>query len=182
MSNIDIKQDRIAKRYADGLFASAKDSDKVQDVFDNLMLIQETLEASQDLKTFLENPIISHDDKKDAVIQIFKSSLSDLSFNFLLLLIDNNRFEVFNNVVREYSNKINELNNIIEVNVISAVQLNDDMKEKLINKLKNKTSKNIIANYRLNPDIIAGLVIEINDKTIDTSLKTKLNNLKKQLI
>ena len=41
--------------------------------------------------------------------------------------------------------------------------------------------KTILPEYQINPEIIGGLVIELEDKTIDCSLKTKFENMKKQL-
>lgn len=182
MANVDLKQVRIAKRYADALFSSAKDSEEIQKVFDDLKLVESTIVSSAELKDFLEKPVISHNDKKDVIIQVFKAFIADTALNFLLLLVDNNRFNLFESAVSEYSNKLDEINNITKVRIISAVDLNDDMKSKLIQKLEQKVSKKVVAEYELKPEIIAGLVIEINDKTVDTSLKTKLSNLKKQLI
>lgn len=182
MSNVDVKQIRIGKRYSDALVASALDADVLQKVFDDLKFVESTIQSSIELKEFLEKPVISHNDKKDVIVQIFKDSISEMALNFLLLLVDNNRFNLFESAVVEYSNRLDEINNIVKVKVISAIELNDDMKNKLVQKLEQKISKKIVASYDLRPEIIAGLVIEINDKTVDTSLKTKLNNLKKQLI
>lgn len=182
MSNIDVKQIRIAKRYGDALLESAQDSNTLQNVFENLKFVENTLETSADLKNFLENPIISHKDKKDVINEVFKASVNDIVLSFLNLLIDNNRFNLLESSIAAYSDKLDEINNVVKVKVLSAVQLSDDMKNKLVEKLEQKVSKKVIANYELKPEIIAGLVIEINDKTVDTSLKTKLNSLKKQLI
>lgn len=182
MGNIDVKQIRIAKRYADALVSSAMDSDLLQKAFEDLKLVESTIQTSGELKDFLENPVITHNDKKDVISQVFKSSISEVALNFLLLLVDNNRFNLFDSAVIEYSNKLDEINNIVKVSVVSAIELNEDMKNKIIQKLEQKVSKKVVANYELKPEIIAGLVIEINGKTLDTSLKTKLNNLKKQLI
>lgn len=141
-----------------------------------------TLISSPDLKAFLENPIVSRLDKNDVIRQVFVNNVSNVVFNFLVLLVENNRFNILETVVAEYSNKMNKINNIVKAKVISAVELAESMKSRLIEKLEYKISKKVIANYEIKPEIIAGLVIEINDKTIDTSLKTKLNSIKKQLI
>ena len=51
----------------------------------------------------------------------------------------------------------------------------------IVEKLQNKMLKTIIPEYQVNPDIIGGLIIEIEDKTVDCSLKTKFENMQKQL-
>ena len=73
------------------------------------------------------------------------------------------------------------LNNIVKPQIISAVELNEEQKNRIINKLQTKLSKIIQPEYEIKPDIIGGLIIEIDDRTIDCSLKTKFDNMKKQL-
>lgn len=182
MANIDVKQIRIAKRYSEALVETGTETAGIQKIYDELIFVQQTLFSSDDLREFLENPIITHLDKHDVINKIFSNSVSAVVLNFLILLVDNNRFNIFDSVLVEYLNKMDQINNIVKARVFSAVELEDSMKVKLIEKLENKISKKVIANYEIKPEIIAGLIIEINDKTIDTSVKTKLNSIKKQLI
>ncbi len=182
MANIDVKQIRIAKRYSEALIDNTDNKQEAQDIHNQLIFINQTLISSADLKAFLENPIISQQDKTDVINQIFSRNISEKVKNLLFLLIDNNRFDAFAAIVSEYEARLDELNNVIKARVISAIELNEDAKGRLIQKLESKTSKTVVADYQINPQIIAGIIVEINDKTIDTSLKTKLNNIKKQLI
>ncbi len=182
MANIDVKQIKVAKRYAEALFENSNVSNKLQLVFDNLKLIESVLNENSELKSFLENPVISHSDKKDVISEIFNEHVDESVKNLLFLLIDNNRFDLFFGVLIAYSNKLDETNNILKVKVISAVEVSEELKNALVQKLENKVSKKVVPEYEIKPEIIAGLIIEVSDKTIDTSLKTKLNNLKKQLI
>lgn len=182
MANIDVKQIKIARRYAEALIETSSASNKLQSVFENLKLIESVLNENAELKSFLENPVISHSDKKDVIVVIFNENVDDSVQNLLFLLIDNNRFNLFEGVVVAFSDKLNEINNILKVKIISAVEVSEELKNTLVQKLENKISKKVVPEYEINPEIIAGLIIEVNDKTIDTSLKTKLNNLRKQLI
>lgn len=182
MANIDVKQIRIAKRYSEALFETALETNELQKVCDELGFIQETLLASVDLKEFLENPVITNADKKDVINKIFTGKVCTIVLNFLILLVDNSRFNIFDSVLSEYLNRMDKVNNIVKAKVVSAVELEEVAKTRLIEKLERKISKKVVANYEIKPEIIAGLIIEINDKTIDTSLKTKLNSIKKQLI
>ncbi len=182
MSNIDIKKLKVAKKYSDALFENAQDSNKVQDTLNELNSIATILGESPDLNSFLVNPVISINDKLEVVVQVMASTVSDTVLNFIKLLIENSRFDAFQAVIFEYQNRVDEVNNVLKVDVISAVKLDEHMKTKLIEKLQYKTSKNVILNYSIKPEIIAGLIIKVNDKTIDTSLKTKLGGIKRQLI
>ena len=37
-------------------------------------------------------------------------------------------------------------------------------------------------NYKVDPSIIGGMIVRINDRVVDSSIRTKLDGLKKQLL
>lgn len=182
MANIDVKNIKTARRYAQALLDSAKEYNQVEKVYQDLKMIENTFNESGDLFDFLRNPVISFQDKSDVLEQVFESELNKETYNFLLILAENNRFDLFESVCCQYLKAMDELNNILKVKVVSAVNLKEDHKRKLIEKLEYKTSKTIVPEYIINPEIIGGLIIELEDRTIDSSIQSKLNNLKKQLI
>lgn len=182
MAKTDSKYDVIAKRYAEALFLSAKDIDSVDKVYDDLKFVGQTYSESNELSGFLTNKLITHQDKKDVLSALFKDKISEVTFNFLCLLIDNGRFETILAVVSEYKKELNRLNNIVVAEITSAVEIPDELKSRLISTLEAKTAKKIEPNYKIDNSIIAGLIVNIKEKTIDSSLKTKISNIKKQLI
>ena len=97
-------------------------------------------------------------------------------------MIDKKRFYELNEIIEAYSNKVDEIHNIKRVEVVSAVEVSDNRKQRLIEKLQSKLNKTIIANWTINPNIIGGPVIKIDDDIIDSSLKNKLENLSKNII
>ena len=129
----------------------------------------------------MTNPIITADDKKDAIKQIFGNDYLDITMNFLYLLADNSRFDIFEEIECELKELEKEKNNLVTVKAISAIEIKDYLKEKLINKLQTILSKRVEVEYSVNPSIIGGLILEVNGKTIDSSVETKLKNIKKQL-
>ena len=71
--------------------------------------------------------------------------------------------------------------NVVKVGVVSAVEIDEDLKNKLQNKLEKKLNKSVKFDFEINPEIIAGLVLKIQDKTIDGSLAARLEGFKKSL-
>ena len=101
--------------------------------------------------------------------------------NFLNILIDEGRFNALNEIINKYSEIYYKEKNIIKPVIISAVELDDNQKQAVLNKLEAKLKKQIEPEYIINNDIIGGLIIEIDDKTIDCSIKTKFDNMRKEL-
>lgn len=166
----------IAKTYAESLFNS--DSNYTE-ILSGLNTVLEVVKSSDEFVQTIQNPSISIDTKFEIIDEVFSSELDNKIINFLKILVEKNRFSDFEQIVIEYSNLLDELNNVKKVDVISAIELNEEQKQKTIKKLESKLQKNIKINWTLNKDIIGGLVIKIDDDVIDNSLKNKLEKLSK---
>lgn len=181
MKKCDVKNLKISKKYANALFETALEKSITQKIYDDLVFTEQTLESNEQLKDFIYSPVIKSDDKKDVIDKLFSIHTDKITLDFLFILIDNSRFDILNEVINQYSIILNSNNNIVKPVIISAVELNQDQKNSITMKLENKLKKKIIPDYMINEDIIGGIIVEIEDKTIDCSLKTKFDNMKKQL-
>lgn len=182
MDRINVKQIRTAKKYSEALFDIAKKQGKIQEVLSDINFAVETFKSSQDLLDFLDNPVISQKDKKDVLKELFETKISPITLNFLYVLTDNSRFDIIEDIKRELWELERKDSGVVTVKATSAVIIKDYLREKLKTKLEFLLSKQVQIEYEVNPSIIAGLIVEIEGKTIDNSVRTKLKNIKKQLI
>lgn len=179
---VNTKDILIAQRYSDALASIAKEGKLTYDkISTDIGLIESTLSQSKDLNDFLINPLISVDDKKEVLDKVFSSEIDVLVLNLLKLLVDKNRFNIFNEIISSYKKLLDDINNISRINVVSAVEMSEESKNKLKIKLEEKLKKNVILDLSIDEAIIAGLVIKIGDNIIDMSLKHKLEDLSKSI-
>ena len=181
MKTIDIKHIKAARKYSKALFQTAKETGLNEKVYSDLVFISETINTNEQLKNALMNPIVTLNDKKDIFERIFKIHIEKVTLDFILLLLENNRLDCLDEVINCFNQSNNIENNIITPTIISAVELNDEQKNRIISKIEEKTGKKVIPEYTVKKDIIGGIIIEIDDKTIDLSINTKFDNMKKQL-
>ncbi len=171
---------QTAKTYAKGLIQTAQNgSIDYNTTLQNLEHILEVVNTSTELKTVLCTPTISIEEKISVINDIFNKETSPQILNFLKLLIEKGRFTEFEQIIEAYKFELDEINNIKRVKIISAVELNIDYKKQITSKLGSKLHKEIQPKWQINKDIIGGLIIQIDDNVIDTSIKNKLENLRK---
>ena len=175
--NIDIKNIKVAKRYSHALAQSA-DKD-IDEILENLKSINEVIFENQDLRTFFLHPIISLKDKKETLKSALQDKVNILTLNFIETLLDENRFGIFKTIYELFKKEADKIKNKQEVEIISAVDINEKSKKMLEEKLKTKLNKDVVLNYSKNQDILGGFIIKIEDKVIDLSLKTKFETLTK---
>lgn len=179
----DTKNTIIADRYAEALVDMAKDGKLTfEKITEDLNLINEILNQSKDLNEVLVNPVVSGEKKKEIIDKVFVNEIDVFIINFLKVLIDKDRFYLFNFILQAYNKSLDDINNICRIKVISAVEMTEDAKYRLKNKLEEKIRKNVILDLDTNLDIIAGLIIKIGDNIIDMSLKHKLEDLSRCII
>ena len=177
----DIKNKKIARKYSNALLDAAIEQNLSSKVYEDLVFVCETINSNEQLQEIFYSPIISHLDKIEIIQKLFAVHIEKITLDFLFLLIEANRTDALCEVLSQYEVSYNENNNIVKPVVISAIELNEIQKNKIVEKLQNKMTKTIIPEYKINPEIIGGLIIEIDDKTIDCCIKTKFENMQKQL-
>lgn len=173
----------VSQRYAKALLELV-DENKLSndDVLNQLNDIAKSVENSEDLNRVMSSPVISANEKKNVLVKLFEKNNSKIVVNFLQLLVDKNKFDILNSVVKEYSNEVNKLNNRLLINVTSAIELTQSDKAMVKVKLEKVLKKEIELDWFVNKDIIAGLVFEANDNIVDNSLRHQLQELSRKLI
>ncbi len=170
------KQHKLAKRYALALY-KLRDNE----LLDNLNEAHLAFVQNPELLDFMTNRIVTADDKKQVIYQVFKD-FSLNTYNFFMELVDAKKFNYFCSIVYELNSIYDEKRNILRAEVVSIVELDEPQKVLLKSKLENKFAKTFELEYSLDASIISGLLIKIGDTVIDLTAKSKLKNIKKQLI
>ena len=159
--------------YANSLFEADNN------VLPDLNTVLDVINSSKDFKITMLNPSISLQIKYEILDEIFKKELSEKVLNFIKILVEKNRFNEFEQIVQAYSDEVDQNNNIKRVEIVSAVELSDNQKQKAIEKLEARLQKTVKVDWTVDTSIIGGLIIKIDDDVIDTSLKNKLDKLSK---
>ncbi|OEF99886.1 ATP synthase F1 subunit delta [Vulcanibacillus modesticaldus] len=171
----------VAKRYAKALFEVAKDKGLLDQVEQDLQLIVKISRETEDFMTFLRNPQISGNVKKDIIDSAFKNNISEIAQNLFYQLIDRNRVEVLEEILYHYVKLANEVRGIVDVVAITATPLDDATTEKIAKSFSDKMGKKVRLKNSVDPTILGGMVIRIGDRIYDGSINTKLQVIKRSL-
>ncbi len=177
------KNSIIAKRYAKSLLdLSTEDGYSKEEISKSLQNTRTILKNSDDLFNVMTNPIISAKNKEEIIDAVFTKDVNETVRNSLKLLINKNRFNLIYSIVEIFAELLDEANNTINVDVVCAVELEEEKKNLIQQKLKEKLNKTVNVIYKKDETIIAGLIYKIGDDVIDTSLLHKLDEIKKEII
>lgn len=171
---------RAALRYAKAILSFAIDQNKEGDVNNDMLLIANTINDSEDLQLLLKSPVLKSDIKKAAVKEVFSNKISSLSIGLIDLLIDNKRLPILSDVAKKYTVIYDKLKGIEVAKVTTAVPLTEALEKQVLNKVKDITGKEATIESTVNPDIIGGFILRVGDVQYDASIANKLKALKRQ--
>ena len=172
----------VSKVYGDALFELALEKQSVTALYEEAEALRKIFRDNGELMQLLTHPKISKEEKEAAVKAIFDGRVSDDMAGFLVLVVDKGRADELDAVLGYFLSVVKEYKKIGVVDVASAVELTDAQKEKLCETLLATTDyATLEVNYRVDAALIGGLVVRIGDRVVDSSIRTKLSQMEKQL-
>jgi len=94
------------------------------------------------------------------------------------MIVASGRSARFSNIVDAFIERSAASRNKTVATVRSAVELDDNQKDKLVTALSGATNKDVEVKVVIDPSVIGGLVTEIGDDIIDGSVRRRLNQLR----
>jgi len=169
---------KVAVPYAEALLDLAKSTSSLKETTNDMNIISQFLTNSNDLKKFLENPLIVRGAKKNVVKDILGEQIGENTLKFLLLLVDRNRIASLEGVAQKFLELSYKEESIEIAKVTSSVQLSAQQQKNLAEKLKTITgAKQIKLALKVEPQLIGGFTVEIGSKLIDTSIRGQLRQI-----
>ncbi|MDP2193503.1 MAG: ATP synthase F1 subunit delta [Alphaproteobacteria bacterium] len=108
-------------------------------------------------------------------------SLQPLFTQFLKVVIDHNRLCILEDIARCYRLLWNQLNNIKDINILTAMPIQPHEQEMINPILKSMFKETLNVTHHTDPQLLGGVVIESSEMRIDASIQHHLSKLKKSL-
>ena len=176
-----MKSTKAAGRYASSLLYLSIEKGTLEEVKNDMVLVNQTIDQNRDLALMLESPIIKPDAKQRVLSGVFSKSTSKLTVEFLTLLTAKGRESILPAVASSFIEQYRAHKGIISAEIISAVTLSKASREELI-KVLSASSHSIDLTEKVDPSILGGIRVKVGDQLIDASLRRKLNDLKVDVI
>jgi F-type H+-transporting ATPase subunit delta len=169
----------MAGRYAAALFDLAKEHKQLKGIEADLAAFRRLLDGSDDLRRLVRSPVISAEDQEKAIgALVQKAGISGLTANFLRLIARNRRLFAVGDMMKAFSALLARERGEVSADVATAHPLTPEQLTQLKDTLRVSIGKDVQINTRVDPNLLGGLVVKVGSKMIDSSLRTKLNNLK----
>jgi F-type H+-transporting ATPase subunit delta len=166
----------VARPYARAVFEIARESDNLAGWSE--FLGRGRLAAADDrVQGLIGNPAVSRKALAGLFMEIAGDAAGEHGANFLKLLAENGRMAWLPEIAAEYELLRAEAENIVDVQLTSAVELDEAQREDFSRSLKKRLGRDVRLHCDTDATLLGGAVIRAGDLVIDGSLLGRLERL-----
>ncbi|HLO02008.1 MAG TPA: ATP synthase F1 subunit delta [Symbiobacteriaceae bacterium] len=172
----------VARRYAQALFELAQEKGLMDQVDAELGSVTAAIEGNALLKAAMADVLLQPAVKQNLIEKLFASQVSELVKNFLYLVVRKRREAHLAAIYQAYLDLANAARGVVEVEVRTAVALDNETATRLESNLVAKLGKQVKFKTQVAPELKGGLVVRVGDELLDGSVATRLKRLHERLI
>ncbi|HVY75696.1 MAG TPA: ATP synthase F1 subunit delta [Puia sp.] len=172
---------RLAGRYAKSLIDLAVEKDQLENVYQDMLYVENLIRLSPEFARMLKSPVIPGDKKEKIVESLTQNKLGPISHSFHQLLIRKGREAYIPEIVAAFIQQYKDYRNIHVVSLTTAMPVSEEVKQVIVDRVKSSGELGQIElKTKVDPSIIGGFIIEVDGRLIDASILYDLNSIKKQ--
>lgn len=173
----------VSKTYGEALFELAVEENKIDVFLDEIRVIKQVLAENADFGRFMSHTKILKEEKVTVLENVFSGRISKELVGFLTLIVIKDRYNEIDAILDYFLTEIKKFKGIGVAYVTTASALKSEQKTRVEQKLLETTAyKEMEMHYAEDSDLIGGMVIRIGDRVIDSSIRTKLSEMQKELL
>ena len=173
----------LGKRYAKAVYDLTGPAGTVDRAARELSDFAKSFSESRGLRSVFENPSVSHEARRRLLREIAtQMGMSDHVRDLLLLLSDRRRMAHLPEVAEAFQAMIEQRSGKVRAEVTTAAELPPGYYTELERVLSGVTGKQVVLTHKVDPSLLGGVVTRIGDQILDGSLKSRLSELKDELL
>jgi F-type H+-transporting ATPase subunit delta len=170
----------IARPYARAAFSYAKESDRLSQ-WSAWLARGGAAVANEEFQRVRHSPGVRSSELTDLIAGVAGDALDDHGRALLGLLAENGRLDYLPEIAEQFEELVAEDQNVTDVEVVSAVPLDQRQTERLAAALRDRLGREVRLHCRSDPGLIGGAVVRAGSLLIDGSLTGKLERLETEL-
>lgn len=172
----------VGRRYSAALFALAKEAGTVDACVGELDAFVAALAKDAEIQDFFYSPVVDRAQKTALLRDAFASRLSELTFNFLVLLVRKRRERLIETIARQMHELLDQDAGRAVATIATPTALDPAQLADVARKLSGVYRQPIIAQGRVDASLLGGMVVQMGDNYVDASVAGKLEEVRRHLL
>lgn len=172
-----------AKVYGDALFNLAVEHQITDQLYEETKAVREVLLADQNLNQVMEYPGISRQEKIAMMMKILDGRVSKEMAGFLKIVLEKDRYQETKSMLDYFEARIKDYKKIGVVYISTPMKVKEIQKKQIEEKILAASDyETLECHYSVERSLMGGMVIRIKDRVVDSSLKSRLECMSKNLL
>lgn len=172
----------VSKTYGDALFEVAKSENRLDEFYEQTQVLLEVLRTNEELTKLMDQPKIIKEDKIKIIEETFGGKVAKEIVGVMTLLINKGHYTQMESVFEYFIDIVKEEKRIGVAYVTTPLEVNKETQSEIEKKLLETTSyKTFEMHWSVDASLIGGMIIRIGDRVVDSSIKTRLFELSRDL-
>lgn len=167
---------RLTRQYAYGFLASIPEEDRLKMYYE----LQEISEVLAELEGYVA-VVEFIPEEMDKLSELLGDAFHPLAVNFLRVLAQDSLLNRLDTIVEDYRFGLVEAGLLVEVNVSSAAPVSEAFKEKIGQLIQENWTTDYILNFTVDSSLIGGVRLEANNAVIDTTFRSRINQILREV-
>ncbi|MHA4742206.1 ATP synthase F1 subunit delta [Dyadobacter sp. MSC1_007] len=172
----------VASRYAKSLIELAKERNVLEEVYQDMLLFKDTADNNRGLMLALKSPVVRHEKKSGILKALFEKRVNAVSYAIFNIITKKNRESILDEIAAEFVKAYNSHQGIQKATVVTTTPLTDELRKQFTDMVATATGKTVQLAEKVDTALVGGYVLTIGDRQLDASLRSRLNELKLQLV
>ena len=173
----------VGATYGEALFELAVEEGREEELMNEVILLRELLSENPDFEKLMNHPKVLKEDKLEVLEAVFKGRVSEELVGFLHLIVSKDRYGEIDSILDYFIDEVKQVKGIGVAYVATALDLSEAKKKEVEQKLLSTTSfTRMEMHYQVDESLIGGMVIRIGDRVVDSSIRSKLSGLERELL
>ena len=169
--------------YSKALYELADESNSLNQIEEQASAIINLLSKSEDFNQLIKDPTIKIQEQSKIIDEISnKFNFNELFKKFLNFLISKRKLFYIEKILKEFLAICSKMRGEVSAKLIAAKELNDLEIKKIKDELTKTFGSNIKLIYKNDKSLIGGLIVQVGSLMIDTSVKSKLQQIENKMI
>lgn len=170
----------VARTYARALFEAAQEQGRIDEVREELDAFASAIDEVPELRSLIRNPELDPPEKAKALDALLEDA-DELVRNFIRVVTEKGRAPILGEIAREFDLLVAAEEQILSVELTTSYELSDDEAAAIVKQIEEASGRRVEATRTVDPDLIGGLVLKAGSLEVDSSIRGRLDRLRRDL-
>ena len=170
--------DVVARRYAEAFYDVARSQGRVDELRRGLATAVAVVTDSA-VAAALRNPRLAAEDRR-RVLNLF-GDVDTETRNLVRLMLERGRLTLVPEVLDDYDQLVDRDSGVVRAQVTTAVPVDGELERRIRDTLTQRLGAAVQTTIDQDPGILGGLVVRVGDRVIDSTVRTRLEQLQAAL-